>query len=79
MPNYGVYLNIHPSETQKGVTIHKLPCSSYKQHHGGAGMYTFHKNCGTFDEAIRRASEWALNWHAPIKICRRCRHNWQLP
>jgi len=80
---YGVFLNIHPSGTQKRVTLHKLPCHHYKQHlsKGTAkvkGMYTFHKNCKTFQEAIERASEWALEWHAPIKICKGCLKNWNL-
>ena len=81
-PEYGVFLNTHPSGTQKGVTLHRLPCSHYKQHKRkgrGAGKYTFHKNSKTFDEAITRASEWALGWHAPIKVCKSCRPQWNLP
>jgi hypothetical protein len=78
---YGVFLNIHPSGYDKRVMIHKLPCTHYKQHlkKGRAtGMYTFHKDCLTFDEVIKRTSEWALDWHAPIKICKSCRKNWKL-
>lgn len=79
---YGVYLNIHPSETNKGVTLHRLPCGHYKQHarHGKSkGMYTFNKNCKTFIEAIERATSISLEWHAPIKICKVCLKNWNLP
>ena len=78
---YGVFLNIHPSETDKRVTLHKLPCGYYKQHlrRGRAtNMYTFHKDCRNFEDTIRRATEWSLEWHAPIKICKGCRKNWNL-
>ena len=42
---YGAFLNIHPSATQKRITLHKLACQYYKQHlrKGTAkakGMYT---------------------------------------
>ena len=78
---YGVFLNIHPSGKDKRITIHKMPCRHYKQHRrtGNADdVYTFHKNCATFDDAVRRASEWALDWHAQIKVCKDCRRNWGL-
>lgn len=78
---YGVFLNIHPSAVDKRVTLHVLPCAHYKQHKRkikGAGKYTFHKNCKTFNEAITRASEWALEWHAPIKLCKGCYRQWSL-
>jgi len=80
-PEYGVFLNIHPSGSDKRVTIHKLPCLHYKQHFRrgrSSEMYTFHKDCLTFDEAIKRASEWSLDWHAQIRICKGCRKNWNL-
>ncbi|UCB56479.1 MAG: hypothetical protein JSV30_04525 [Candidatus Omnitrophota bacterium] len=80
---YGVFRNIHPSETGKRVTLHKLPCHHYKQHlkKGTAkakGMYTFHKDCRTFQEAVERASLESLEWHAPIKVCKGCLKNWNL-
>jgi hypothetical protein len=78
---YGIFLNIHPSGSDKRVTIHKLPCLHYKQHlkrGSAAGMYTFHKDSLTFEDAIKRASEWALEWHAPIKVCKGCLKNWNL-
>ena|GEM_PF-6612790 len=78
---YGVFLNIHPNTIQKRVTLHKMPCRHYKQHlrKGTAkGMFTFHKDCKTFQDAIKRGSEWALEWHAPIKICKGCFRNWNL-
>ena len=71
---YGVFLNIHPGG-QKRVTLHVWACSHYKQHwrRGTAkGMYTFHKDCKIFQELIDRASKWALEWHAPIEICKGC-------
>lgn len=78
--NYGVFLNIHPSGKDKRVMLHKLPCNHYKQHlnKGKAkGTYTFHKDCRTFNEAIERASQWVLGWHAPIKVCKGCLGNWE--
>jgi hypothetical protein len=78
---YGVFVNIHPSGKNKRVTIHKLPCFHYKQHlkRGKASnIYTFHKDCSTFEAAISKASEWSLNWHAELKICKGCRWNWNL-
>lgn len=81
IPKYGVFMNIHPSATQKRVTLHKLPCRHYKQHlrKGRASdIYTFHKDCETFQATITRASEWALEWHASIKICKGCLRNWDL-
>lgn len=80
---YGVFLNIHPGAKQKRVTLHKMPCRHYKQHlrKGTArvkGMFTFHKDCKTFQEAIERCSKWALEWQAPIKICKGCFRNWNL-
>jgi hypothetical protein len=80
MRNYGVTLNIHPGRTVKRVVIHKLPCPYYGQkRQSRSGVYAFRKYCETFDEAVQRASEWSLEWHAPIKICSRCRGNWNLP
>ncbi len=80
MRNYGVFLCIHPSVKIKRVTIHKLPCSSYKQQRRTyKAVYTFRKDCDTFNEAVQRATKWSLEWHAPIKICSRCRRNWNLP
>lgn len=79
---YGVFLNIHPSETGKRVMIHKLPCRHYKQHlrkGKASGVYTFHKDCKTFQEVVRRVSLWSLEWHAPIQVCKDCLANWQLP
>lgn len=80
---YGVSLNIHPSVIQKRVMLHRLPCNRYKMHYkknkGKTGAYTFHKDCKTFEEAIGRVSDWALEWHAPVKACKGCLKNWNLP
>ena len=77
---YGVFLNIHPGVKEKRVTVHALPCSHYKQHRlTSRGTYTFHKNCTTFRQAVDRASEWALEWHAPIKVCSDCIKAGRLP
>jgi len=78
--NYGVFLNIHPSATDKRVVIHKLPCSHYgQQKQRRKGAYTFRKYCETFDDAVKRASDWSTEWNAPIKVCSHCRGNWNLP
>jgi hypothetical protein len=69
---YGVFLNIHPAATGKGVTIHAMPCAHFKQNPKRKGVYTFHKKCSSLDEAVGRASGWALEWHAPIKLCAHC-------
>ena len=70
---YGLFLCIHPA--QKKLTLHKLPCMHYKAHlkQGNAkGMYTFHKNCRNIQKLIEKASEWSLEWHAPIMPCKDC-------
>ena len=82
MKEYGVFLNIYPAQTGKRVIIHRLPCKYCRQHGRSLGrkeVYTFHKDCRTFTEAIKKASDWALDWHAPIKLCKDCLVNWQLP
>ena len=79
--NYGIHLNIPPAIKGKRVVIHRLPCKSYKIHKSerpSAGIYSADKNCKTFEEAIERSSKWALEWHAPIKICKKCRPNWEI-
>jgi len=69
---YGIYLNIHPSVNNKYVMIHQKDCSAYKQHGGGKQIYSFNKNAKTLREAIETASEYSLEWHAPIYICQKC-------
>jgi hypothetical protein len=70
---YGLHLNIHPAKKLKRVTFHALPCSHYRQQDElRKGIYSFNKNCASFSEAVDRASEWALEWHAPIKVCTDC-------
>ena len=70
---YGVHLNIAPSVTGKVVRLHHLPCPHYKQQRNTRkGTYSFNKNCETFADAIKKASEQALEWHAPIKLCQYC-------
>lgn len=69
---YGIYLNIHPSVNYKYVMIHQRNCSSYKQHGGGKQIYSFNKNAKTLREAIETASEYSLEWHAPISLCKKC-------
>jgi hypothetical protein len=70
---YGVHLNIHPAATQKRVTIHRLPCSHYKQHSGTSkGTYTFNKDCEDLSTAIDRASLYAREWNTPIRTCKTC-------
>jgi len=77
---YGVHLNIHPGQKQKRVMLHALPCSHYKQHQSTRrGIYSFNKNCASFAEGIERASKWALEWHAPIKLCSDCVRAGRLP
>lgn len=69
---YGVYLNIHPSVNNKYVMIHQIKCPSYKQHKGGKQIYSFNKNAGNLRAAIETASEFSLEWHAPIFLCKKC-------
>lgn len=72
---YGVHLNTHPSGTMKRVIIHAPGCSYYKvwTFKGlSKDAYTFNKNCATLRAAVDRASLWALEWHAPISLCRHC-------
>lgn len=72
---YGVYLSIHPSETNKYAMIHKVSCSSYKMHarKGRAKqIYSFNKDAKTFRKAIFIANRFSLDWHAPIYICTKC-------
>ena len=84
---YGVFRSIYPNENNKKVTIHKLPCHNYYRYKQPSkkgtvktkGMYTFHRDCKTFQEAIERASAESLEWHAPIKVCKACMSNWGLP
>ena len=79
-PQYGVHLNIHPSILQKYVMLHALPCGHFRQHGPKRkGIYTFNKNCRTFREAVERMSRWAIEWHAPIKVCSTCQKKGRLP
>lgn len=82
MPNYGAHLNIHPSLNHKRVMLHRLPCAHYKSG-TRAGLkktlYSFNRNSPTFEDLMAYASRAALEWHAPVKICKACRRNWTLP
>jgi hypothetical protein len=69
---YGIYLNIHPSPKSKYVMIHKATCATYKQFGGGQQIYSFNKNAKSLREAIETASEYSLEWHAPMRICKIC-------
>lgn len=77
---YGVHLNLHPGLKHKRVMLHALPCSHYKQHRASwRKTFTHHKDCLTFRDAIDRISKWALEWHAPIKLCSDCWKRVALP
>lgn len=69
---YGVHLSIHPSGKNKYVMIHQESCKSFKQHKNRRNIYTFNKNAKTLRKAIEMASEYSLEWHAPIYICSKC-------
>ena len=72
---YGVFLCIHPSVTGKRVVIHDINCRYYKSGRrsgNSKGMYCFNGNEDTLHNAIARASDCALEWHAPIKFCEHC-------
>jgi hypothetical protein len=70
---YGIYLSIHPSVKNKYVMIHQKSCPSFKQHKGTSkNIYTFNKKAKTLREAVETASEYSLEWHAPIYICSKC-------
>jgi len=77
---FGVHLNFHPSRKVKRVVLHALPCAHYKEHRSiSGGVYSRDKNCDSFSSAVERASEWALDWHAPIKACKDCVKAGRLP
>lgn len=69
---YGIYLNIHPSVNNKYIMIHQRNCPHYKQHKGGKQIYSFNKNAKTLREAIEMGSEYSLEWHAPMFLCKKC-------
>ena len=70
---YGIYLSIHPAE--KYVMIHQKLCPSFKQNEKVKHVkhiFTFNKKAKTLREAIETASEYSLEWHAPISFCLKC-------
>lgn len=72
---YGIHLNITPAVTGKRVVIHQRNCNFYKmmERRGRSrSAYSFNKNSRTMHDAMDRASEWSLEWHAPIKFCEKC-------
>jgi hypothetical protein len=69
--SYGVHLNMHPASGKKYVRLHHLPCSFYKIQPNRKEAYTFNKNCSTLVEAIERAGEWAVEWNAPLSVCKK--------
>ncbi len=76
---FGVHLNIAPARTDKGVTIHLATCRFHKPAGATAsGKYTFNKNCRSLKDAVNKTSDWALEWHAPIKFCSYCLRDPQL-
>lgn len=70
---YGITLNIHPGRVSKRVVLHGLNCPAYHQQQPSSrNLYTFKQNRGCFADAVAKASEWALEWHAPVKLCGLC-------
>lgn len=80
LAHFGVTLNISPAVKGKRVVLHALPCPSYTQKQPARrGAYTFKRNFGSFAEAMRRVSEWTLEWHAPIQLCGHCLKSGRFP